>query len=95
MQIQVFEGESNKMSENQLPGKVDMDGLPLKPRGACEVTITVDVDANGTMNLIVTEISTGKTKTLLLDSDSLAQTEIERFRKRKVVYALDDKMQSN
>ena len=49
--IQAFKGERAMVGDNESLGKFFLDGIPPAPRGMPQVEITLDIDANGMLNV--------------------------------------------
>lgn len=49
--IKVFQGERDMAGDNKLLGKFDLMGLPPAPRGVSQIEVTLDIDANGIVNV--------------------------------------------
>ena len=49
--IQAFKGERAMIGDNNLLGKFFLDGIPPAPHGLPQVEVTVDIDANGILNV--------------------------------------------
>ncbi|CAH2094154.1 unnamed protein product [Euphydryas editha] len=79
--IQVYEGERAMTKDNNLLGTFDLTGIPLAPRGVPQIDVTFDLDANGILNVSAKEVSTGKSKNIIIKNDKgrLSQDEIERM----------------
>merc|ERR1712073_193846 len=60
--IQVYEGERAMTKDNHLLGKFDLTGIPPAPRGAPQIEVTFDIDANGILNVSAVEKGSGKTE---------------------------------
>merc|ERR1719174_1392227 len=48
--IQGFEGEPAMTKDNNLLGKLHLDGIPPGPRGVPQIGVIFDIDANGILN---------------------------------------------
>ncbi|KAL4144971.1 hypothetical protein PRNP1_012645 [Phytophthora ramorum] len=70
MRVRIFEGEHSDMSANCLLGTIDVDNIPLKPRGESEIEVTLDINADDIVNVSVKEISTGLEKNLSIGTDA-------------------------
>ena len=60
--IKVYEGESSMTRDNVLLCEAVLDGIPPMARGVPQIEVTLDIDANGVINVSAVEKSTGKTK---------------------------------
>ena len=90
--IQVFEGERSMTKDCNLLGKFDLEGIPPMPRGAPQIQVTYDVDANGILNVSAVEKSTGKENKITITNDSgrLSKEEIERLVNEADKYKAED-----
>ena len=52
--IQAFKRERGMVGDNKSLGKFFLDGIPPAPRGMPQVEITLDIDANGMLNVSAT-----------------------------------------
>jgi len=91
--IQVFEGERQMTSGNNLLGKFELSGFPPAPRGVPKIEITYDIDANGILQVNAVEKSSGKTNKITITNDKgrLSKDEIDRMVKEAEKYADEDK----
>ena len=49
--IQVFEGERGMTKDNRVLGQFQLDGLPPAPRGVPQIEVSLDIDANGILQV--------------------------------------------
>jgi L1 cell adhesion molecule like protein len=79
--IQVYEGERAMTKDNNLLGKFELTGIPPAPRGVPQIEVTFDIDANGILNVMAVEKSTGKENKITITNDRgrLSKEEIERM----------------
>merc|ERR1712207_31593 len=79
--IQVFGGERAMTKDNHLLGKFDLTGIPPAPRGAPQIEVTFDIDANGILNVSACDKSTGKQNKITITNDKgrLSKEDIERM----------------
>jgi L1 cell adhesion molecule like protein len=79
--IQVYEGERQRTTDNNLLGKFELTGIPPAPRGVPQIEVTFDVDANGIINVSALEKGTGKTNHIVITNDKgrLSKEDIERM----------------
>merc|ERR1712107_929458 len=79
--IQVFEGERAMTKDNHLLGKFDLTGIPPAPRGTPQIEVTLDIDANGILNVSAVEKGSGKQEKITITNDKgrLSKEDIERM----------------
>merc|ERR1711963_474695 len=79
--IQVFEGERTMTRDNHLLGKFDLTGIPPAPRGVPQIEVTLDIDANGILNVSAVDKSSGKQEKITITNDKgrLSNEDIEKM----------------
>jgi len=79
--IQVYEGERAMTRDNHSLGKFDLTNIPPAPRGTPQIEVTLDIDANGILNVSAVEKGTGKAEKITITNDKgrLSKEEIERM----------------
>ena len=78
--IKVFQGEREFVQYNKLLGEFKLEGIPPAPKGTPQIEVTLDIDANGIMNIKASDKGTGKENKITIKSDSgLSKEEIERM----------------
>ena len=79
--IQVFEGERQFTKDNNKLGEFTLEGIPPMPRGAPQIEVSFDLDANGILSVSASEKSTGKAQKIQIknDKNKLSKEEIERM----------------
>jgi molecular chaperone DnaK len=60
LELSIFQGESNRIAENEFLGTLKLTGLPLRPRGEVQVTITFEVNNESLLKVTAKENSTGR-----------------------------------
>merc|ERR1712156_1109316 len=93
--IQVFEGERPMTKDNHSLGKFDLTGIPPAPRGAPQIEVTFDIDANGILNVSAADKSSGKSEKITITNDKgrLSADEIERMVNDAEKFKADDDKQ--
>jgi len=90
--IKVFQGEREFVQHNKLLGEFKLEGIPPARRGQPQIEVTLDIDANGIMNIKAVDKGTGKENKITIKSDSgLSKEEIERMVQDAEVNAEADK----
>lgn len=90
--IQVFEGERPFTKDNNLLGTFELGGIPPQPRGVPKIEISLDVDANGILNVTAEDKVTGKKNNIVITADKgrLSKEDIEQMLKDAEKYKDDD-----
>jgi molecular chaperone DnaK len=90
--IKVFQGEREMASDNKLLGQFDLVGIPPAPRGAPQIEVTFDIDANGIVNVSAKDKQTNKEHAIRIQSSGgLSEAEIQKMVKDAEVNAENDK----
>jgi molecular chaperone DnaK len=78
-------------ADNKDLGRFILDGIPPAPRGMPQVEVTLDVDANGILNVTAKEKATGKSQSITIQGSSgLSKEDIEKMRKDADMHAQED-----
>jgi molecular chaperone DnaK len=92
VQIVVYQGERPMAKDNRKLGEFNLDGIPPAPRGIPQIEVTLDIDANGILNVSAKDKATGKSHNIRIEAKSgLSQEEIERMKREAEVNADADK----
>jgi L1 cell adhesion molecule like protein len=67
--IRIFEGERKFTKDNNLLGQFDLSGIPPAPRGVPKITVDLDIDANGILNVSAKEETSGKTNKVTITNN--------------------------
>ena len=90
--IKVAQGERELMQYNKLLGEFNLEGIPPARRGLPQIEVTLDLDANGILNVHAKDKATGKENKITIKSDSgLTEAEIQAMVKDAEVNADSDK----
>jgi molecular chaperone DnaK len=57
--LRVAQGESKRFADNTLLGELELSGLRAAPRGAIEIAVTFEIDANGMLKVRARDTRTG------------------------------------
>ncbi|WBW96333.1 Hsp70 family protein [Oceanirhabdus sp. W0125-5] len=78
IQVEVFQGESRKASENLNLGKLNIK-VPPKGKGEAAITVRFTYDINGILEVEIKSFDTGEVKkAILLNNNQLSDEEIEK-----------------
>ena len=92
--IKVGQGERELFKYNKLLGEFNLEGIPPAMRGTPQIEVTLDLDANGILNVSAKDKNTGKENKITIKSDSgLTEAEIQRMVQEAEENAEADKKQ--
>jgi molecular chaperone DnaK len=78
--IKVAQGERELFKYNKLLGEFNLEGIAPALRGMPQIEVTLDIDANGILNVSAKDKNTGKENKITIRSDSgLTEAEIQRM----------------
>lgn len=78
--IKVYQGEREIAQYNKALGEFNLEGIPPAPRGIPQIEVTLDIDANGILNVSAKDKGTGKENKITITANSgLTDEEIERM----------------
>jgi molecular chaperone DnaK len=81
VKIEVYQGESRLVGDNQKLGQFILSGLRPAPRGDVRVAVSFDIDANGILNVTAEDPDTGQASSIRIEASSgLSQHEVEALR---------------
>jgi molecular chaperone DnaK len=90
--IKVAQGERDIFKYNKLLGEFNLEGIAPAMRGMPQIEVTLDIDANGILNVSAKDKNTGKENKITIKSDSgLTEAEIQRMVKEAEENAEADK----
>ena len=91
--IQVYEGE--RAMTKDLLGRFELIGIPPAPRGVPKIEVSLDIDANGILNVSAKDQSTGRTNTITITNDvgRLSKVDIDRMVAEAEKFKKEDEMQ--
>jgi molecular chaperone DnaK len=91
VEIHVVQGERPLASENKSLGRFILDGIQPAPRGAPQIEVTFDIDANGILNVSATDKATGKAQQVVIEPVSgLSEADIQRMVREAEEHAAED-----
>jgi molecular chaperone DnaK len=78
--IKVYQGERELVQYNKLLGEFNLEGIPPSLRGVPQIEVTLDIDANGILNVSAKDKSTNKENKITIKANSgLSDDEIQRM----------------
>lgn len=90
--VHVLQGERELASDNKSLGRFDLTDIPPAPRGQPQIEVTLDIDANGILNVSAKDKATGKEQSIQIKASSgLSDEEVEAMVKDAEAHAEEDK----
>ena len=78
--IHILQGERPMAADNNSLGMFNLEGIPPAPRGVPLVEVTLDIDANGILNVSAQDNATGKEQQITITATTnLSKEEVERL----------------
>src|ERR1700730_12645273 len=91
VEVHVLQGERPLASENKSLGRFMLDGMLPAPRGAPQIDVTFDIDANGILHVTAKYKATGKEQRVVIQSSSgLTEAEIQKMVRDAEAHAAED-----
>jgi molecular chaperone DnaK len=78
--VVVLQGERERAADNRVLGRFRLENIRPAPRGAPQIEVTFDIDANGILNVSARDRDTGAEQRITIsESSNLDQSEVERM----------------
>ena len=92
VEVNVLQGEREFARDNKSLGMFKLDGIAPAPRGIPQIEVTLDIDANGIVNVSAKDLGTGKEQHITITSSTnMSKEDVERAVKEAEQYAEEDK----
>ncbi|CAM40390.1 putative heat shock 70-related protein 1,mitochondrial precursor [Leishmania braziliensis MHOM/BR/75/M2904] len=93
IKFEVFQGEREMASDNQMMGQFDLVGIPPAPRGVPQVEVTFDIDANGICHVTAKDKATCRKQGIVVAaSGGLSKEQIEQMLRDAAQHAKADRV---
>lgn len=90
--VHVLQGERDQASANKSLGRFDLSDIPPAQRGVPQIEVSLDIDANGILNVSAKDKATGKEQSIVIKASSgLSDEEVESMVKDAEAHAEEDK----
>ena len=90
--VHVLQGEREQAGANKSLGRFDLSDIPPSPRGMPQIEVSLDIDANGILNVSAKDKATGKEQSIIIKASSgLSDEEVEKMVKDAEAHVDEDK----
>ncbi len=92
VEVVVTQGERPMSRDNKVLGTFRLDGIPPAPRGAPQIEVTFDIDANGILHVSAKDLGTGREQKITIQGSSgLSKDEVDKMTREAESHAEEDK----
>jgi molecular chaperone DnaK len=89
--VHVLQGERSLARDDRTLGRFQLVGIPPAPRGAPQIEVTFDIDADGILHVSAKDLASGKEQRITITASSgLSQDEVARMLKEAEANAAED-----
>ena len=90
--VHVLQGEREVASGNKSLGQFNLDGIPNAPKGQPQIEVSLDLDANGILNVTAKDNNTGMEQSITIKSSSgLSDAEVEQMVQDAKIHEAEDR----
>ena len=91
VEVNVLQGEREMAAANKSLGRFHLDGIAPARRGVPQIEVTIDIDANGIVNVSAKDLGTGKEQHITITSSTnMSKEDIEKAVKEAEQFAAED-----
>ena len=92
VEVHVVQGEREMANDNKSLGRFKLTGIPPAPKGIPQVQVSLDIDANGILQVTAMDRTTGREQTVTIQGAStLGELEVKRMIDEATQFAASDK----
>jgi molecular chaperone DnaK len=92
VEVHVAQGEREMANDNKSLGRFKLTGIPPAPKGIPQVQVSLDIDANGILQVTAMDRTTGREQTVTIQGAStLGELEVSRMIEEAAEFAASDK----
>lgn len=92
VEIHVLQGEREMANDNKSLGRFKLSGIPPAPRGLPQIQVSFDIDANGILQVMARDKTTGREQSITVQGASvLTESEVNRMIQEAEQFAEQDR----
>jgi molecular chaperone DnaK len=93
VEIHVVQGEREMAQDNKSLGRFKLTGIPPAPRGVPQIQVSFDIDANGILQVVARDKTTGREQSIIVQgSSTLSEAEVNRMIEDADNFAREDRI---
>ena len=92
VEIHVVQGEREMANDNKSLGRFKLTGIPPAPRGVAQIQVSFDIDANGILQVMARDKTTGREQSITIQGTStLSESEVNQMMAQASEFAREDR----
>ncbi len=92
VEIHALQGEREMGKDNKSLGRFKLTGIPPAPRGLPQIQVSFDIDANGILQVMALDRTTGREQSITIaGASTLSESEVNRMIKEAQEFASTDR----
>ena len=92
VEVHVLQGEREMSADNKSLGRFKLTGIPPAPRGIPQIQVSLDIDANGILQVTALDRTTGREQSITVQGAStLSESEVTRMIREAQQFAQADR----
>jgi molecular chaperone DnaK len=96
VEIHVVQGERDMANDNKSLGRFKLTGIPPAPKGLPQIQVSLDIDANGILQVLAMDRTTGREQTITVQGAStLSESEVQRMMAEATEFAAVDRQKKD
>jgi molecular chaperone DnaK len=96
VEIHVVQGERDMANDNKSLGRFKLTGIPPAPKGLPQIQVSLDIDANGILQVLAMDRTTGREQTITVQGAStLSEAEVQRMITEAAEFAAIDRQKKD
>jgi molecular chaperone DnaK len=96
VEIHVVQGERDMAGDNKSLGRFKLTGIPPAPKGLPQIQVSLDIDANGILQVLAMDRTTGREQTITVQGAStLSESEVQRMITEATEFAAVDRQKKD
>ncbi len=93
VRVHVLQGEREMSADNKSLARFELHGLPPAPRGLPQIEVSLEIDANGILNVEAKDLGTGRKQSVkVVSTTGLQEHEIRRMVGEAEAYREEDRV---